>query len=70
MGSSPVETQNTSLGVLDDRGLVLDAEVLEGRTLIEPAPIELSLGAITGSDGYGVLEIASRARRLDWLRVG
>ena len=57
---SPVETQDTSFGVPDDRRLVLDAEVLEGGTHVESGPVELRVIACRNF----VLEVASWARRL------
>ena len=64
VSSSPVETQDTSFGVLDDRRLVLDAEVLEGGTHFESGPVELRVIA----HSKFMLEVASWARRLHWLR--
>ena len=63
--SSPVETQDTSFGIVDNRVLVLNAEVLEGGTHVESGPIELGVVAHREL----VLEVASGARRLGRLKI-
>ena len=65
MSVYPVEAQGSSFGVLDHRSLVLDTEILECGANKKSAPEELIR---TGADP--VMEIASWAGRLDWLRLG
>ena len=62
VSSTPVETQGKSFGVLYQRRLILDTEVLEGGTYVESAPEVLVVGAEL------VLEIASWTRRFGRLR--